>query len=377
MKRLVYVLIAANLLIIIAFAFVFNKAEKDVSSEVVYVSRENVENVKRIEVLSTGNSYILELDDVWEYIGNKALTLNQKAVQELAYDVAVISAMEVIETNTDNVGKYGISDAVIKVTYNDGMEYSYAVGNKILNSNRYYFYSFKDKTVYSITAAKKEALFKRLTDYRKITALKCDINNISIIKFGDILIENIDDKFIVTSPHTALASKEKIYNFLLKTFGKISNKNVIGHFENLSGIYISITDKNGCSDDFTLYLNDGEYYLYIESENIDVKAPDNLTDINIWSFVSSNVFELGEKAALSINGEKYTLTYEQISDLCNITAVDFGRNNFGKVLAVITSEQYVYKICEYNSRYVLINDGYGSFLVTVESIDEILNNVVN
>ena len=71
---------------------------------------------------------------------------------------------------------------------------------------------------------------------------------------------------------------------------------------------------------------------------------------------------------------------EEVSSLSEIAAVDFGKrisDNFLADILVEGKNVCEYKIYKYNLRYVLVFDGFGEFLVTAESLDDILKNVVN
>jgi len=165
MKRLIYILIAVNLCIILFFAFVVNNHKTD-NPEVLYVSYKNAEDIKKIEVSSKDERYTFIYDSKWFLMDDESVILNQNKVEELAYQTAVISALEVIETKAKALKKYEAFEERIKVTYDDNREAEYIFGNKILNTNRYFMYSVNDSTVYGVTAGKRSALFKGLEFYK-------------------------------------------------------------------------------------------------------------------------------------------------------------------------------------------------------------------
>lgn len=384
MKKLICILIAVNLIVAGFFVLIKNGENTNESTGAIYVSRRKPEDIQKIEVLKKEESYIFTFDKEWICSDRGDVKLNQDKVGELLYDAAVISALEVIDSDVASTEKYGIEDEKIKVTYKDGGEFSYAFGNKIINSNRYYFYSFERNTVYAVTAQKKKALIKSLLSYRQINALKCNVDSICKIETENLKIEKTDGVFLSLAPNKAVLDKEKIKEFLIKNFFEISLENISEkpeNFDRQKAREIIISDIYGTEDRFLVYLNNGECYMYIESENVSVKADKTLMNIDLGLFWDNYIFGEDIKSAkIGSPDKEYVLNANEKKILSKITAVDFVEKISDNLIASVLIEGETvreYKIYEYDLRYVIVSDDHGKYLVTAESFEDILKNVVN
>lgn len=209
-----------------------DSSSADESSSAVIKQKENnktqlvdrsAEDVVKVAVTNKSDSFVMERNNtgktVWNIDALPDLTLSLSEENGLADCAATLKSFDTVEENAGDMSKYGFDDptSTFTVTFSDGEERTFVVGNMLPNSDRYYYlHEEGSNTVYQVLETylsymvepKEEYITKTLIvqpgseaypEYGTLTVKRKDLDY-------DIVIENDDNEKgavsaqIMTSP---------------------------------------------------------------------------------------------------------------------------------------------------------------------------------
>jgi hypothetical protein len=396
----VIVLIGTGIYFALSYNPVDETEEKPVAENTtVLVYDKDVSTLKEINVklydeefsfVLTGNEYKLKK--------NPNASLKSSYVNELASNVAVMTAKDVIEEDASDLEKYGFYNprTVIKAVF-DNEEKVIIIGGQTYES-AYFMHIEGETKVYSIYSTRGDLLVKPLSYYRDLSLLK--VTGTSLIKAQiksekeNLTVEKINDKWFVTNPMYKDVNEsvlnEKIFApisyFEAKEFVDETNNNYAQYgllnpeksvyLEDDFGIkqtfYFGNTDGNVCYA--RLSSKDGVFTMDVSTMDIfDVKAS-QMTDMyvtlpNIKEIKKITIFKDGKTYTLErgetdykINGvssdeESYRQVYmavlsAKMSDFC---VVPYTNNLFAKAVFEYNDLSIrTFEYMDYSSRQTIV-----------------------
>ncbi len=165
--------------------------EVETSLKTVSVFKTDKENLKSVEVISPDESYRISIGKNGKWIVNndESIRVSQSKIDTLLYDVASISAQEIVAENVTDFYQYGLDTPKRKViiTTKDGQNVTFLVGDKTVDGANYFVMLDGKSTVYIKRASGVESLTKSIYDLRDTTFYSVseqDIVKITIQKTG-------------------------------------------------------------------------------------------------------------------------------------------------------------------------------------------------
>lgn len=171
----------------------------------VLVYEKDVNNLKEINIKLYDEEFSFVLNgDVYKLKANPNASLKSAYVNELASNVAVMTAMDVIEQDAYDLEKYGFNNpkAVIKAVFNDE-EKVIIIGGQTYES-AYFMHIEGETKVYAIYSTMGELLTSPLSYYRDFSLLKVTGTNLVKAQIKsekeNLVVEKKNDKWFVTNP---------------------------------------------------------------------------------------------------------------------------------------------------------------------------------
>lgn len=210
-KGLIALIVAVALIGVgIYFALSYNPVDEieetpSTENKTVLVYENDVNTLREINVKLYDEEFSFVLTgDEYKLKKNPNAALKSSYVNELASNVAVMTAKDVIEENASDLEKYGFNSpkAVIKAVF-DNEEKVIIIGGQTFES-AYFMHIEGETKVYSIYSTRGDLLVKPLSYYRDLSLLKVTGTNLIKAQIKsekeNLSVEKINDKWFVTNP---------------------------------------------------------------------------------------------------------------------------------------------------------------------------------
>lgn len=301
--------------------------EEPVKDDTVTIFKTEKDNIIEISI-KTANSHIVltKGEDEKEWTLKKPnipdIQLIHSKIDSLAYDVASITAEQVVEENAQDLSPYGLDQPLsqVDIVLKDGGTKTFYVGDSTPSKTKYYFREEGSNTVYTVYSYKGESLSSQLDEYRDKTIFT--LKPEEIIGFTiegknreKLVVREKDEKaddqtgalstWNVVEPIQGSGDNQKIGEMILNQLPNITveefvedNPKDLEKYGLSSPNYrIQFTDKNNKT--VTLLLgNEKDDMIYLK---LDGKDAVYLVDAENLAFKDIDVFEILEKFAYIVN----------------------------------------------------------------------------
>lgn len=370
--------------------------------------------------INTGESYaeLVKVDGVWQFSDEEGVHAIQPKVDGIAYDLSNLYAESIVEENAADLGMYGLSPAVSTVVVNldDGTVRTFFVGNRVQDSNEYYFSTDMDNKVYRISAGK--GLVMTYTKDELVTTsmheiYKGDIAGITLTRNDGMSftvsqnMESQSEDWILTSPYVADTDETEIQSkFLNFIVGMTAKEYVKDKTDKEMGlekprVHIAILKTDGSVHNFYIGNTDGSKGTYLRDDGVKYAAlVDNevlkLAEVTAFDVMNKNlqmadyygiekVVAEGDmhidfyysKNNARVNGNLISddVAIRLYSAICTLKVNAEAKNKSkGKEFLKVTFDygtfDYTYTVYEYDNRnYTVTHDGEHFFLIRKETYE--------
>ena len=417
----VIVLVALAALYALIVLEPFNNHEEQVSVG-SNISVFSVEKDKIVGIaINTGDSYadLVKNDGVWTFAGEEGVHAIQPKVDGIAYDLSNLYAESIVEENAADLSMYGLSPAVstVVVRLDDETVRTFFVGNRVQDSNEYYFATDTDKKVYRISAGKGLVLnYKKdeLITTSMHEVYKGDISGITLTRNDGMTftvsqnMESQTEDWVLTSPYVADTDETEIQSkFLNFIVGMTAKEYVKDKTDKEMGlekprVHIAISKTDGSVHNFYIGNTDGSKGTYLRDDGVKYAAlVDNevlkLAEVTAFDVMNKNLqmadyygiksvtlkgdMDIAfnyQKGSATVNGKSVSddTSIRLYSAICTLKVNAEAKNkSHGKEFLKVTFDygtfDYTYTVYEYDNRnYTVTHDGENFFLIRKETYNE-------
>lgn len=209
--------------------------------------------------------------NVWYIVGEEDVFLNQNVIDSLVINVAYLVAKDVITTNPTDISKYGFTNesTYVRGTTKNGDEFTFTIGNLLVDRDGYYIMVDGDETIYSVSLYTANSILitrGQLLDSGIFPGTLTEVTSFILAKNSERIYKLVPDPtylWMVTEPITFRGFPEKADAMITNTFELVVKEYVDASPDDLS-IYGLASPKY----ELTLVINSKEITLLVGNENI-------------------------------------------------------------------------------------------------------------
>lgn len=295
----------------------------------------NEEDLERMMVTSADESFsFIRSEDSWQVEGRPDFPLSQAKVRNLAYAMVNISAEELLDENAADMSPYGLNEPATRITLwlKDGTEKQFAVGNRVLSGNSYYFSDNEGNSVYMMANATVLTLCQPLSYYHDDQLFEVDAATLTDIKLTqngtliyDIAYDPIEGKAKMVAPYTKTVDMEQFGELVLDALDQnlevmdiIDTSGELAEYELDQPAYqVEIVSADGKTASFELGKESGMVRF------VKLKGMDTVFSVPVEAFAFV-------KQSAKVFLEPYVKTY----NIADLSRIEVTRPSGTKVMAV-------------------------------------------
>lgn len=196
----------------------------------VPVFKADPEDLERMMITSAEESFaFVKEGELWQVEDRADFPLSQAKVSNLAFAMTSIEAEELLDENAEDTSAFGLTapSATLRLSFKDGTEKQFAVGNRVLSGTSYYFSEAGGAMVYLMSNAAVTTLTQPLRYYHDDRLFEVDVTTLTsmrVLRGGSLAYEIAYDPAegtaAMTAPYQKAVDMEQFGTMVLDAIGE-------------------------------------------------------------------------------------------------------------------------------------------------------------
>ncbi len=344
----------ALVIAVLVIAFVpFGASEKNTDEVKVFETEKD--SITGIDIYLGYENFSFEKnEDIWVVAGAEHKKLKASAVDELAYELATLTAVQMIDNpGEDSVYGFDRPNSMVNVKYEDTAR-MFIIGNPTSFGDMYYFKGMNEPEVYAISSEKANKFMQKLADYRDKTIISMTADTITevVVKNGSqkTVFTKKNDKWTIAQPFGVNADSKKVEEKVISPLSYLTvlefveGDDYTGHGIAAEEKVVYVEDNQGGSERIIIgnRRDNGEYYIKTESSAEIYKVEGSsleFVELDIFEFTENHIFDIGidvlSKATIKADGKEYVLSIS--NGVYKVNGIEILKDEFAKMYENLSS----------------------------------------